>query len=322
MNKTNISIITPTLNNEKDIERFLKSINAQRFSKDRFEILILDGGSSDKTLEIARKYNVRIIPNKKVYADIGVNLGMQKARGEVLVILATDNIYKTKDALKKIYEVFKDKTIYAGFPKQEIDRKDTLFTKYINTFTDPVNHFVYGYASNPRTFNKIYKIKQRNDTYTLFDFKSSDSVPLIALAQGFVVRADFKRSTKNAFDDVTPVIELIEKNKKIVYFHSISLYHHTVNSIGHFINKQAWRTRNYLNKRNFGISHRKKLLSSKQTERIRYWPVYSLTIFPSFVYAAYHLIKDRERMWILHPFLCIISGYTSLFVFLSRKIKR
>jgi glycosyltransferase involved in cell wall biosynthesis len=316
-----ISIITPTLNNEKDIKNFLESLKRQTYFENT-EVIIADGGSSDKTLEIAKKYKVKVFNNKKIFADIGVNEATQRAKGKLIMILATDNLFREKNSLEKMVNVFDDKKITAAFPKQDSLRVDTIYTKYINTFTDPVNHFVYGYAANPRTFEKIYKIQEKRSDYIIFEYSSSIYFPMIAFAQGFTVRSGFNRSKKNEFDDTTPVIELLKDNKKIAYVDSVTLYHHTINSLGHFIEKQSWRTRNYLQKKNFGISHRAKLLPKKQTDRIRIWPIYSLTILPPFVYASYHLIKDREIMWIFHPLLCIISGYTSLITVIIYRLRK
>ena len=112
MNKKNnilLSIITPTLNNEKDIENFLKSLRKQKFSKEKLEIIISDGGSTDKTLEIARKYKVRIINNPDIFPDPGVNRGIKVAEGELIMVLASDNIFKSNDALGKMTKVFEDK---------------------------------------------------------------------------------------------------------------------------------------------------------------------------------------------------------------------
>lgn len=322
MKSLRLSIVTPTYNNERDIEKFLKSIRRQDFSQRRVEILAADGGSTDKTLAILKRYKVKILQNKDKYADVGVNLGMQYARGDIFMVLAADNIFKKKDAISKMMAVFDDKAIIAAFPKHAYSKNDTLYTKYMNTFTDPANHFVYGYACNPRTFHKVYGIKEKNKTYTVFGYKASKIVPLIAFAQGFCVRSEFKRSNKNKFDDIAPVMELISKDKKIAYVHSVDLYHHTVSSFKNFVVKQAWKTGNYLEKKNYGISHRVKLLSQPQTSRIRIWPIYSLLIFPTIAYSLYHLIKDKEPMWILHPFMCIISAYTSFFVVILYRFKK
>ena len=55
-----ISIIMPTFNSEKTLEESLKSIRRQEIDQAQIEILLVDGGSTDKTAEIARKYHRRL----------------------------------------------------------------------------------------------------------------------------------------------------------------------------------------------------------------------------------------------------------------------
>ena len=313
MSNFSVSIICPTLNNANNIHRFLKSIRSQSYLEEKIEIVISDGGSVDNTLAIARKYNCKIVRNPYVLADPGVNVGIKNASGDILIILAVDNILRDKFALEKYLKIFENKNIIAVFPEHVSSNQDSIYTKYINLFTDPFSHFVYGYAANARTFNRIYKIIESNELYDLYDFSSNKNVPLIAFAQGFAVRKGFRRNKKNSYDDVSPVIELINAGNNIAFAHSIKLYHHTVRDIRHFANKQVWATINALQKKNYGISHRVSYLSESQSNRIKFWPVYSLTLIPPFIYALYYLFKDRERMWIFHPFLCIISGYSSVY---------
>lgn len=311
-NKILLSIITPTLNNEKQIKFFLESLKKQKKKRYKLEILIVDGGSFDKTTLIAKKYKCRIIDNPFVLADPGVNLGIKKANGELLMILATDNILRESDSLEKMVSVFDNKDITAAFPIQKSISTDSIYTKYINNFTDPFNHFIYGYSANGRTFNKVYDVIESNSVYDVYDYLSSKNRPLIAVAQGFTVRRGFTRNRRDSFDDVLPVIELVRKNKKIAFVHSVKLYHHTVRDLRHFMNKQMWATINALQKKKYGIAHRRSYLSADQKNKIKLWPFYALTVFPTIIYAFYHLIKDRDKLWILHPFLCIISAYTSL----------
>lgn len=64
MNKLpTISILIPTLNAASVLEKCLRSITTQDYLKDKIEIIIADGGSTDKTLEIARKYGAKIYKN-------------------------------------------------------------------------------------------------------------------------------------------------------------------------------------------------------------------------------------------------------------------
>lgn len=310
--KVLLSVITPTLNNQKDIKSFLDSIKKQNFPKNKLEIVISDGGSTDKTLEIAKKMGAKIIKNPHTLMDPGVNLGIKVARGEILMVLACDNIYTDRNAFKKIVEVFEDKKIMAAFPMHYSSSKDSIFTKYINTFTDPFSHFVYGYAANGRTFNKIYKTLYSSKIYDVYDYLSDKDKPLISIAQGFTIRKGFTRSGENEFDDILPVIELINKKNKIAFVHSVKLYHHTVKNLQHFVKKQAWATVNALQNKNYGIAHRKEYLSKSENFRIKIWPIYAFSFVLPLVRSLYYLIKDREFIWIFHPFLCIISASASL----------
>ena len=51
-----MSIVVPILNEEKYISDFLKSIELQDFSKEKFEVLLIDGESTDKTIELIEKF--------------------------------------------------------------------------------------------------------------------------------------------------------------------------------------------------------------------------------------------------------------------------
>jgi len=58
-----VSVIMPTLNSEKTIRLSLESTRKQSYDQNLIEILVIDGGSTDKTREIAREYNCRILEN-------------------------------------------------------------------------------------------------------------------------------------------------------------------------------------------------------------------------------------------------------------------
>jgi len=321
-NKFLISIVTPTLNNEKDIIPFLNSIERQTYPKSKIEILIMDGGSTDKTVLLAKKHNAKVIKNPYVYADPGVDLGIKRAKGDLVMILATDNVFKEKNAIERIVSVFSNKKIKAAFPKQDSKSSDTVFSKYINTFTDPFSHFVYGDACNPRTFKRIYKTIESNDIYDIYDYSSSDTWPLIAFAQGFTIRSGYSRKKNDQFDDLVPVIKMIQKNEMIAYIHSVSLYHHTIKGFAHFIEKQIWRTKNILNKRKFGISHRVSYLSEKEKLRIKIWPLYAFSIIFPVLDSVYGMIRDKEILWAYHPFMCFASATASLIAVINFQKER
>lgn len=303
--------MVPTLNSEPLIREFLESLGQQTILTEELEVLVLDGGSSDNTVEIAKSWGATIIPNPDVLAEPGVNLGLNMARGSLIMVLAVDNMFKQNNALEKIIRVFDDSSIYAAFPKHDSDSSDTIYSRYYNTFTDPFNHFVYGYAANARTFHREYKTLYRSEDFDIYDYASKRTRPMLALAQGFTLRAGYARLPSDTFDDCNPILEIIHADKKIAYVHSVSLYHHTIRDFAHFIRKQRWATGNSLRKEQFGISHRKPALSKGQQIRIRLWPAYAFSIIFPITRSIWGIIRDRELIWLLHPVVVLLSAGAS-----------
>lgn len=109
-----LSIIIPTLNEEKYLPRLLDSIKGQDFSD--YEIIVSDGGSIDKTEIIAAKYGVAFISDKEHrHPSWQRNNGAAIAKGEVLLFLDAD-AELTSGFLKSAVNEFKEKAlVVAGF---------------------------------------------------------------------------------------------------------------------------------------------------------------------------------------------------------------
>jgi glycosyltransferase involved in cell wall biosynthesis len=111
-----ISIVTVCFNSEKTLERTLKSIIAQNYQNK--EIVIIDGGSKDSTLEILEKYREHIgvlVSEKDNGIYDGMNKGWQKASGDFVHFLNSDDWYVDSKVLSKVAAQIKDQnTIYHG----------------------------------------------------------------------------------------------------------------------------------------------------------------------------------------------------------------
>lgn len=106
-NLNKISIITVCLNSEKTIEKTINSILNQDYQKK--EIIIIDGKSTDKTLEIINKYKKyikRIISEKDLGLYHAMNKGIQLAQGEIIAILNSDDIFIDNNILRNISNYF------------------------------------------------------------------------------------------------------------------------------------------------------------------------------------------------------------------------
>lgn len=311
MSNITLSIVIPTLNNELHLVNFFHYLNGQDFPKKNIEVLVIDGGSIDKTIKIANDNGAHVINNPDILAEPGVNLGIKNSKNDVIMILAVDNYLNDNKFLSNIMAVFENEHIFAAFPKHESDKNDSIFTKYFNTFTDPFNHFVYGYAANARTFKRIYKVIESNSLFDIYNYQESEIIPMLALAQGFTFRAGFERNAGDAFDDCNPIIEMIRGGKVIAYVHSASVFHHTIKNYSHFLRKQRWATLNAIKKKKYGISHRVLSLSNSQKTKIKLWPLYSASFVLPFIRGVWGAIRDKELIWLFHPVICLLSFYAS-----------
>ena len=94
-----LSIITVVLNQEKHLENTIKSVLSQNFKN--YEYIIIDGGSTDNTLKIIKKYTNKIsywISQKDKGLYYAFNKGMKLSSGKYIGIINSDDVY-TKNAL-------------------------------------------------------------------------------------------------------------------------------------------------------------------------------------------------------------------------------
>ncbi len=99
-----ISIIIPTLNEEKYLPKLLESIKKQSY-KD-YEVIVADGGSKDKTKKIARKYGCKLVQGGSPAK--GRNHGAEHAKGDYLLFLDADVTF-SKTFLETLIEQQKKK---------------------------------------------------------------------------------------------------------------------------------------------------------------------------------------------------------------------
>ena len=95
-NKPTFSIITVVLNGEKYLEKTIKSVISQ---KENFQYIVIDGGSTDNSVKIIKKYSKYInywISEKDNGLYDAFNKGLRKCKGEFVGIINSDDVYTKK----------------------------------------------------------------------------------------------------------------------------------------------------------------------------------------------------------------------------------
>ncbi len=151
-----ISIAIATINSEKTLSKTLDSIKKQSYPKNKIEVLVIDGGSKDKTKKIAKKYGCTILDNPGVGFIPGKHMGFLKARGDYVMYLDSDEELDNSDSLKRKISAFvSDKRIKAVISTGYKNPKNFPFiNRYINEFGDP---FSFSSIDPPKALNYFLK---------------------------------------------------------------------------------------------------------------------------------------------------------------------
>ncbi len=104
-----ISVITVCFNSKKTIENTIKSVISQSYSD--IEYIVIDGGSTDGTVDLISKYKEKISiiksePDKGIYDAI--NKGIYLSSGKIISILHSNDIFCDKETLTRVHKFFKD----------------------------------------------------------------------------------------------------------------------------------------------------------------------------------------------------------------------
>jgi rhamnosyltransferase len=113
------TIVIPTKNGAADIGACLEAVYAQK-DAGRFEVLVIDSGSTDGTLEIVRRYPLRleVIPPETFHHARTRNYAAGIAKGEVLVFLSQDAIPSSDNWLAAFLSNFNDPAVGAVYGRQ------------------------------------------------------------------------------------------------------------------------------------------------------------------------------------------------------------
>lgn len=314
------SICLPVYNAQEHLERCLDSIQRQDYPKEKVEVLVVDGGSTDKTKQITEKFNVKIFDNPKRLADFGAKIAMANATGQFFVIFAADNELVSDDWFKTIAEVFnKDEGLACVWGRMIASSNDAPINRYYELIqNDPLSFFV---NKNLQRYIREAKSEKINNKDFYF-FTVNKNMPLIWGANGLIYRTDYVRDIilRDEFVADNDVFQImIESGKnKVAYSLDLNLYHHHLVNLISWIKK--WR-RNY-------IAH---YLKQRQTRNLGWvsgktfvgklilWIIYSGIPVFSLIHSILLSIKYKNKYWLYHPLANLAQMMTYAFATIFTK---
>ena len=318
-----ISICIPTYNNEITISSCLESLSSQIYPKNLIEILVIDGGSQDNTLNICKEYSVKILNNLYRIEEKGRALGIKEATGDIIAFIDADNIMNDSNLLQKMVMPFIDHdNVVFSEPKFYYARdNDDIITKYISLIgaDDPVAVYLgiydrYCYFKLNWT-DSPYKISSKNDTYDIIELCNINDMPPFGANGCFVKKTALLNVKHNPFLHSDVMHSLLVSNNLFAKINT-GIIHKQNGSLVNFLRKKARRlNRNY-----------------QELERKYYFPVNkkafvflllkALLVFPLFIDAIIGYKNKRNVIWLLHPMMVWLTLVVYMYALLVKEIKK
>jgi glycosyltransferase involved in cell wall biosynthesis len=163
-----VSIITAVYNNASYIQDAIESVLAQDY--DNLEYIVIDGGSTDGTLDLVRKYrnHISVIvsePDKGLYDAL--NKGVKMATGDIIGFLHADDVYANQHTISRMVETFNLQgcdTAYSDLLYVDAANTDKVI-RYWQADTYSSGSFLKGWMPPHPTFFVKREIYQRYGTY-------------------------------------------------------------------------------------------------------------------------------------------------------------
>ncbi len=128
-----VTVIVPAWNEEKGIGPTIESLKELTYPRDKLEILVVDDGSTDKTYEIASKYEDDLVKVFKKEENGGkftaLNYGIGRAKGEIIISSDADRLNVSKNSLMDMVQPFKDKKVMCVAPSMAVNDSKNILVK-------------------------------------------------------------------------------------------------------------------------------------------------------------------------------------------------
>lgn len=105
-----VSVVVPVRNGEATIGTLLESLQRVKYDREKVEVIVVDGNSTDRTREIASKYPVKLLVEERKGLNAARNTGLRNCRGEIVAFTDADCVVPD-NWIAKIVENFRDQHV-------------------------------------------------------------------------------------------------------------------------------------------------------------------------------------------------------------------
>lgn len=321
-----VSIIIPVRNSGSVITSCLDSISQQNYPKNKFEVIIVDGGCTDNTLELVKSYNIvkKVLKNPLITGEAGKSVGVKAAKGELVALVDSDNLLDAKDWLKRMVTPFKDKDIIGAEPLYYTFRKqDYYITRYsaLTGVNDPLCIFLGNYDRWNYITNKWTEIPlmQEDKGDYIKVILGDKQLPTIG-ANGTVWRLSLLKKTNFApyFFDIDIPFQLVKQGHTNFAKVKTGIIHLYCSSIKQFVKKQSRRITEFKNEK--FSKYRVYPWSALSKLKVAKFVLYTVLVIPLLYQSLKGYLRKPDTAWFFHIPACWLTLFIYTYGILKSKV--
>jgi len=127
-----VSVVIPAHNEQEHIKECIQSIFKSNYPKEKYEVTVVDDGSSDDTLKILKKYkDVRVLRQNHLGKVEALNLGAKNAACEFIMTVDADTLIDNK-CIRELVKPFIDRNVGATTGNNNVKNKNSLIATFQN----------------------------------------------------------------------------------------------------------------------------------------------------------------------------------------------
>ena len=314
-----VTILIGTLNASEFLPRCLGSIRKQRFPEDNIEVLIVDGGSTDSTIEIARGFGARIIHNPLRSNEAARALGVRAAKGEFVLFVDADNELIGDDWLTRMMVPFEDERIAAcdAIYWDVQSSRLTAIDRYCGLLGmhDPLNLFLGNYSHyshlTERWTDLPIEYLERPGYLEIQPPSGSEQAVLPTLgSNGCVVRREavLEHHSGDYLFDLDLIQQLWQDPRLRTARVPVAIAHYHSRSLVQWAAKSRRAVKDFYYHRELG--DRTYPYDTLSRGAVVKFVLYSILVLPTLVQSTRGFLKHRDIAWFLHPICCLVNLMT------------